>query len=97
MKLILDSRAREEWPAWGHLVENASNAPHVDGCGVLCRAKKDIWRSVPQSHHLIRIGFGGDRLRSGQAEICQLKHKMRSARVVCGDRVVSDELICGDD
>lgn len=42
------------------------NPPHVDGCGVFCRAQQHVGGAVPQSHHLVGVGLGGHRLGSGQ-------------------------------
>ena len=58
VQLVLNGRTREKRTSGGHFVENAAHAPHVDGRGVLGRAKQDIWRSVPQSYHFVRVGFG---------------------------------------
>ena len=58
VQLVLNGRTREKRTSGGHFVENAAHTPHVDGRGVLGRAKQDIWRSVPQSYHFVRVGFG---------------------------------------
>ena len=75
MKFVLDSRARKERPARGHLVENAAHTPHIDGGGVLGGAEQDVRRPVPQGHHLVTVGLGGHTLGSGQTKISQLKQK----------------------
>lgn len=41
--------------------------PHVQAGGVVCGSQQDIWRPVPQGHHLIGVGMAGDRLCPGQA------------------------------
>merc|ERR1719320_362535 len=73
VEFILDSRAWEERPARSHLVENASDPPHVNRCGVLGGSQEDIWGSVPQGHNLVGVGLGGHRLGAGQAKISQLQ------------------------
>jgi hypothetical protein len=35
-----------------HLRKDAADRPHVDSRGIVARAKKDFWCSVPQRHHL---------------------------------------------
>lgn len=74
MKLILDCRAREQRSTRGHFVENASDPPHINGGGVLRGAQEDIWRSVPEGHHLVAVGLGGDALGAGQAKVRKLKY-----------------------
>ena len=74
MKLILDCRSREQRPSRGHLVENASDPPHINGCGVLCGPEEDVRRPVPQGHNLVTVGLGRDTLGPGQAKVRQLEH-----------------------
>ena len=73
VQLVLNGRTREKRTSGGHFVENAAHAPHVDGRGVLGRAKQDIWRSVPQSYHFVRVGFGRNWLCTCKTKIGQLK------------------------
>lgn len=46
--------------------EFSVNPPHVDGCGVFCRAQQHVGGPIPQSHHLVGVGLGGHGLGSGQ-------------------------------
>ena len=73
VQLVLNGRTREKRTSGGHFVENAAHAPHVDGRGVLGRAKQDIWRSVPQSYHFVRVGFGRNWLCTCKTKIGQLE------------------------
>ena len=73
MELVLDCGAREERPARGHLVENATDTPHIDGRAVLCAAEQDVRRAIPQRHHLIAVGLGRNGLGPGQTKVSQLK------------------------
>lgn len=45
---------------------HSEDVPHVDWCGIVCRAEQNIWRSIPQSHHLVGVGLCGNRLGSSQ-------------------------------
>ena len=74
MELVLDCGAREERPARGHLVENATDAPHINGGGVLGGAQEDVRRAVPQRHNLVTVRLGRYALGPGQAKVRQLKH-----------------------
>ena len=73
MELVLDCGAREERPARGHLVENATDAPHINGGGVLGGAQQHVRRPVPQRHHLVTVRLRRHALRPGQPEVRQLK------------------------
>ena len=79
VQLVLNGRTREKRTSGGHFVENAAHAPHVDGRGVLGRAKQDIWRSVPQSYHFVRVGFGRNWLCTCKTKIGQLELIERKA------------------
>lgn len=72
MQFVFDRGAREERPARSDFVEDASDAPHVDGGGVLGGAQQHVGRAVPQGDHLVRIRLRRDGLSAGQAEIGQL-------------------------
>ena len=50
-----------------HLDKDAGYAPNVDGAGVTLGAKQNLWRSVPQSHHLAG-GREGGREGGGEGE-----------------------------
>ena len=80
MKFILNSGAWEERSARGHLIENASNAPHINGGGILCRAQKDVWRSVPEGDNFVTICLGWNTFCTCKSKICQLKENF----VNCG-------------
>ena len=73
MKLILDCRAREQRSTRGHFVENASDPPHINGGGVLRGAQEDIWRSVPEGHHLVAVRLRRHALGPRKAKVCKLK------------------------
>ena len=73
MELVLDGGSGEKGPSRGHLVENASDAPHVDGGGVLGGAEEDVGRAVPQRHNLVRVRLRRHRLGAGQTEIGELQ------------------------
>ena len=75
VQLVLDCGAREEGAAAGHLVENASHAPHINGGGVLGGAEQHVRRSVPQGHHLVAVRLGRHALGPRQAKVRQLKQK----------------------
>ena len=72
MELVLDGGSWEERPARGHLVENASDAPHVDGRGVLGGAEQHVGRAVPQRHHLVGVRLRRHGLGAGQTEVGEL-------------------------
>ena len=55
--LIYFGVANEESFSLCHLGEDATNAPYVDGRGVLLAAEQDLRRPVPQGNHLVRIRF----------------------------------------
>ena len=73
MELVLDRGAGEERAAAGHLVENASHAPHINGGGVLGGAQQHVRRPVPQRHHLVAVRLGRHALGPRQAEVSELK------------------------
>ena len=73
MQLVLDGRAGEERPAGGHLVENAADAPHVDGGGVLRGAEEDVRGPVPEGDHLVGVRLRRDGLGAGEAEVGKLE------------------------
>ena len=74
MKFILHSRAGEERPSRGHLIENATHAPHINGGGVLRGPEQHVRGSVPEGDHLVAVGLGGDTLCSSQTKVSQLKY-----------------------
>lgn len=43
--------------------------PHIDLRGVFRGSQEDVWRAVPEGHHLVGVGFGGNRL--GPRQTCQ--------------------------
>ncbi len=47
-------------------VSSQEYPPHVQAGGVVCGSQQDIWRPVPQGHHLIGVGMAGDWLGPGQ-------------------------------
>ncbi len=75
MQLVLDRWAREQGSSRGHLVENATDAPHVDGGRVLGRAQQDVGRPVPEGDHFVRVGLRGNGFGAREAEIRQLIKK----------------------
>jgi len=40
--------------------EGSQYPPHVQAGGVVGGSQQDIWRPVPQGHHLIGVGVTGD-------------------------------------
>ena len=50
-----------------HLDEDAAHAPDVEGSVVIGGAEEDVGWPVPQGHHLVRVGVGGDGFRASQA------------------------------
>ena len=82
VQLVLNGRTREKRTSGGHFVENAAHAPHVDGRGVLGRAKQDIWRSVPQSYHFVRVGFGRNWLCTCKTKIGQLELMKKNGHII---------------
>lgn len=36
-----------------HLSKDTPNAPHIEGGGVVGGAQQDVWRPIPQCHHLM--------------------------------------------
>ena len=73
MKFIFNRRTRKERSSGGHLVEDASDAPHVDRRRVLGRAEEDVRRPIPEGHYLVRICLRRYGLGAGETEISQLK------------------------
>ena len=57
----------------GHLVEDATDSPHVDRSEVFRTAQKHIGRSIPQSDHFVRVGLRRKRFDSCQTEISQFQ------------------------
>ena len=78
VQLVLDCGAGEQRPTAGHLVENASHAPHINGGGVLGGAQQHVRRPVPQRHHLVTVRLGRNTLGPRQAKVRKLKNKMFS-------------------
>ena len=64
VEFVLHGGPWEERPAARHLVEDAADAPHVDGRGVLGGAEQHVRRAVPQRHNLVTVRLGRDRLGS---------------------------------
>ena len=50
--------SREAGVAVEHLYEDAAGAPHVETGGVVGGAQQDVWRAVPEGHHLVGVRVG---------------------------------------
>ena len=82
LQLVVHVGAGEERPAGGHLVENAADAPHVDGGGVLRGAEEDVRGPVPEGDHLVGVRLRRDGLGAGEAEVGKLEKGERVLYVV---------------
>mmetsp|Transcript_103327 Transcript_103327/g.332856 ORF Transcript_103327/g.332856 Transcript_103327/m.332856 type:complete len:310 (-) Transcript_103327:158-1087(-) len=65
--------AREERRPCGHLRDDATHAPDVDGHAVACATQQDLWGSVPHGHHLVRVLGHGHGVGPSQAEVGDLQ------------------------
>mmetsp|Transcript_28794 Transcript_28794/g.74912 ORF Transcript_28794/g.74912 Transcript_28794/m.74912 type:complete len:362 (+) Transcript_28794:179-1264(+) len=65
--------ACEERRPCGHLRDDATHAPDVDGHAVACATQQDLWGSVPHGHHLVRVLGHGHGVGPSQAEVGDLQ------------------------
>jgi hypothetical protein len=65
--------SRKHWLVKKHLVEYASNAPHINVSRVVCRAEQDIWRSIPECHDLVGVSLSRNRLSSSESKVGQFQ------------------------
>lgn len=84
VQLVLDCGAGEQGPTTGHLVENASHAPHINGGGVLGGAQQHVRRPVPEGHHLVTVRLGRHTLGPRQAKVRKLKQNVLRMKVYIG-------------
>jgi len=55
----------------GHLNEDASNGPDVNGGAIKRRPQEDLRRPIPKGHHFMSVRSNGETDRSGQTKVCQ--------------------------
>mmetsp|Transcript_114445 Transcript_114445/g.363752 ORF Transcript_114445/g.363752 Transcript_114445/m.363752 type:complete len:330 (+) Transcript_114445:193-1182(+) len=65
--------AGEERRPCGHLRNDASHAPNVDGHAVVRAAQEDLWGPVPHGDHLVRVLGHGHGVGPSQAEVGDLQ------------------------
>ena len=72
LQLVCLVLAHQEGNLVYHLSHDAANAPNIDARIVLSVSKENIWGSVPQSHHFIRVVLYRKTCGSCKSKICEL-------------------------